>query len=77
MRRLNKILTVVICGLFPLVAYADSAAAWKDYQNSRNPMIEVGLLVVGAVIFFAVLIVVNNTLEKRKKKRKTSTKTTK
>lgn len=50
-------------------ALADSAAAWKDYQSTRNPLMELGYLVVGMIIFFTILSMINKAVERKKKKR--------
>ena len=49
---------------------ADSAAAWKAYQEGRDPLMEVGLLVIGVVIFFSLLVFVNKVIESRNRKKK-------
>lgn len=50
-------------------ALADSAAAWKDYQDGRNPMLELGLIVFASVIFFMVLGWINARMQQKKKKK--------
>ncbi len=49
---------------------ADSAAAWKAYQEGRDPLMEVGLLVVGVVIFFSLLVFINKAMESRNSKKR-------
>lgn len=51
-------------------AVADSAAAWKAYQEGRDPLMEVGLLLVGVVFFFGLLVAMNKTIESRKRQKK-------
>lgn len=54
---------------------ADSAEAWKAYQEGRNPLMEVGLLIVGVVVFFGLLAFVNKAMEaSRNKKNKSNSK---
>jgi len=55
---------------------ADSAEAWKTYQDGRDPMMELGLLVVGVVIFFVVLFLASKAVDavdaKKKRVKKSS-----
>lgn len=51
-------------------AIADSAAAWKAYQEGKNPLIEVGLLVIGIAIFFGLLVFINKAMNTRNKKKR-------
>lgn len=67
---INRFGYLAVFGVFlmiPVFALADSAAAWKAYQESKNPLVELGLLVIGIVVFFSLLVWLNNLLEKRKK----------
>jgi len=67
-----SLLITIMALIFPAVVLADSAAAWKTYQEGKNPLLEVALLVVGIVFFFSFLVWLNNMTERRKKERKTN-----
>ena len=71
-----KVISVIVrttiactCLFLPYTTLADSAAAWKAYQEGRDPFVEVGLIFVGVVVFFIALGLLNSFLEKRKRKR--------
>lgn len=56
--------------LSALPAFADSAAAWKAYQDGKNPLLELSLLIVGIIIFFSLLVGLNKLSEKKKKQQR-------
>lgn len=49
---------------------ADSAEAWKAYQEGRNPFLEMGLLLTGTVVFFTLLAWLHRAIERRKARKK-------
>tara|TARA_R110002111_G_scaffold143696_3_gene209813 strand:- start:1575 stop:1823 length:249 start_codon:yes stop_codon:yes gene_type:complete len=65
----SKKLTLITCLIISLPALADSAEAWKAYQEGRNPVMEIGLLVAGVVVFFSLLVFVNKAMKSSKKKK--------
>ncbi len=65
----KKLYLFIFCFVMTPSVLADSAAAWKAYQEGRNPLLEVGLLVVGVVVFFGLLAFINKAMESRKTKR--------
>jgi len=62
------VLASILC-LFSSFAFADSAAAWKAYQEGKNPLVEMSLLFVGVIVFFSLLVWVNKRMENKKKNR--------
>lgn len=68
----KSVFLLLFCLIIAQPALTDSAAAWKNYQEGRNPLLEVGLLVVGAVIFFVLLGAINKAMEASKKKKNKS-----
>lgn len=71
----KRLCLLVCCFIATKPVLADSAAAWNAYQEGRNPLMEVGLLIVGVVVFFGLLVFVNKTMEAgRNKKKKTNSK---
>lgn len=65
----KKLYLLIFCFVISQPVLADSAAAWKAYQEGRNPLMEVGLLVVGVVVFFGLLAFINKAMESRKNKK--------
>lgn len=71
----KRLCLLVCCFIATQPVLADSAEAWKAYQEGRNPLMEVGLLIVGVVVFFGLLVFVNKAMEAgRNKKKKTNSK---
>lgn len=50
-------------------ALADSAAAWKAYQEGKNPVAEFLILFLGIAIFLVILIWLNKLNDKKGKKK--------
>lgn len=65
----KKLFLLFVCIVLTQPVLADSAEAWKAYQEGRNPLMEVGLLVVGVVVFFGLLVLVNKAMERSKNKK--------
>lgn len=61
------IMTTVLATILSMPALTDSAAAWKAYQASRNPLLELGFFVLGVFVFFLLLGWLNRYSERKKK----------
>ncbi len=61
-------LGVILCGvkIFSIaVVYADRATHWDQYQANRNPYMELGLFVLGAVAAIGLLYALSKISEKK------------
>ena len=65
--RLVKLLWIFVCmKMFSAaLVYADRATHWDQYQASRNPYMELGLFVLGAVAAIGLLYALSKITEKK------------
>ena len=48
---------------------ADSAAAWKAYQDGKNPVADFLILILGIALFLGILVWLNKLNDKKRKKK--------
>ncbi|MFT5711040.1 MAG: uncharacterized BrkB/YihY/UPF0761 family membrane protein [Halioglobus sp.] len=71
------IISTVLTMILSMPVLSDSAVAWKIHQAGSNPLLELGLFVLGVFVFFLLLGWLNRYLERKKKSKKQNKKTKK